>query len=614
MSSQFAGTPDYERFMGDLLRAKVKGRNPELKLLRGVKVKSTAGSISPVLAYMEQVVTDLVGQHGCRHSIAHIGKLRELVDAVYDELVEVSASDERIELRRINSLRQHFICLNTTTVMQDGKLRWEFTQEAGGNSRATVHDDPSLASAIAATQSLPDISGGDSIFEQLYSDAEVDKKKAEAAANSEDTRDEEIRENGHVIKNLRSRLKKSEKATVSTEVRMQALEDGRIMQADTIAAMKEDMRLLKMAYVKVKRQLGEAKAETEATKKREHEAEGLGRSEAEEELREKRKTVIKQDQRMEKLVKETDVARTEKKVMQRKLKKAGEELVDAENKKSYMFAETRQMKGALSDAQGLVRVLQENRVAASGESSGTAGADAVVEYGLRQLAEMDRVRAENLSLGDSLKAEQEQTATLITSLGEQQRQVASLRDALGSTQQRCDELTRTVFDLKIDVENATGVKMKSEPEPECEPEPSCRFRTNPKPAAALPPMAPSGSMAAAIQGSPTSSSSSGEEAYGAEDDFEEDDEEGDVEQAGAIGGGMTVAVDLGDMGDQDSEQRSSKNAMSPISPVKRARENAMMRGGQRRLRGKDLAEKELVDKELAKKAAAAAARRAASGR
>ena len=581
MASAYAGTPDYERFMGDLLRAKVKGRSPELRMLRGAQPRPTAGSISPVLAYMEAVVTDLVGQHGCRHSIAHIGKLRELVDAVLHELLEVNASDERIELRRINSLRQHFICLNTTTVMQDGKLRWEFK-----GSRATVHDDPSLASAIAATQSLPDISGGNSIFEQLYSDADVDRKKAEAAASSADTRDEEIRENAYVIKNLRSRLKKSEAATASAEVRVQALEDGRIVQADTVAGMKEDMRLLRMAHAQAKRQLGEAKAEIAATKLREREAEGLGRSEAEAELREKRRTVIKQDQRMEKLVKETDVARTEKKVMQRNLKKAGEELADATQKRERMWSENRQVKGALSDAQGLVRVLQENRVAASGESSDAAGGDAVVEYGLRQLAEMDRVRAENLSLGDALKAEREKTTTLGSSLDEEQRQVESLRNAVGLSQQRCEELTRTVFDLRIDLENATGVKMKTEPEPEREPEQSFSFRTNPKPARGAAARAPGGggTMAAAMdQGSPTASSSSAEEAYGAEDDFEEDDDEG-VQQTGTIGGGMSVDVDLGDMGDRDSAKSSSKSAASPISPIKRARENAMMRGAGRKAR------------------------------
>lgn len=571
MTSAYAGTPDYERFMADLLRAKVKGKSPDLRMLRGVKPKPSATSISPVLSYMEQVVTDLVGQHGCRHSIAHIAKLRDLVDSVIQELVQVNQSDERIELTHINSLRQNFICLNTTMVMQDGKLRWEFK-----DSHATVHDLTQQQRGVAASSSLPDITDGNSVFDKLYSS---DTKKSESAGGSDDSREEERKETAYVIKNLRSRLKKSQLATESAEKRVEELEDGRIVQGETMAKLKEELRLLKMAHAKLKRKLSESQAEVDFAKTRERAAEVEGRSDAEQELQEKRRAAIKQDQRIEKLLRETDVAKTELKVLQGRLSKAEAAGSQAKTAKDQLWLENRRIKGALSDAQGLVRVLQEK---------GTGNAE-VEEYGLRELAEKDRLRGENIELGDRLKVEQKKSADLESELGEEKQKVEQLQQSLGAAERRCTELTGQIFHLKCDLENATGTAPKPKPEPESEhswrQQPGISVKSSPAPSGAA---RSSGSMAMAL-GAHTSSSSSAEasEGYGSEEDFEEDEEEGvesdghpQQQTAGRIK--PTVDVTLGHMDDDEARdsvrgQNSSKSLPSPISPIKRARENAMMR-------------------------------------
>jgi hypothetical protein len=592
MTSAYAGTADYERFMADLLRAKVKGRSPELRMLRDVKPRPSATSISPVLAYMEQVVTDLVGQHGCRHSIAHIGKLRELVDNVMQELIAVNASDERIELTHINSLRQNFICLNTTTVMQDGRLRWEFK-----DSRAILHDySQQQHSGIDASASLPDIGAGNSVFDKLYSDAPSKQGAVGSTAESDESREEERKENAYVVKNLRSRLKKSEAATVSAENRVQMLEDGRLVQGEMMAKLKEDLRLLKMAHSKVKRQLSEARAELEDGKSRERAAEEEGRSDADQELREKRKTLIKRDQQIEKLLKETDVARTELKVMQSRIGKAGAKIANAEKSKEQMWTDNRRLKGALSDAQGLVRVLQESdRARGEGGDAAAAASDGVAQYGLRELAEKDRIRAESITISDSLSAEQAKTAALSAELAEAKEKVSMITQSFDASELRCRELSGEIFNLKCDLKDARGSAAAPEPEPEPTPQPSFSFKSTPKPkpGGGAGAARTSGSMAQAMeQGSPTSSSSSSsaaEDAYGAEDDFEDDEEEGEgeeEEQPGEARGGMTVDVDLGRMDDDTARDSggmlSSKSLPSPISPIKRARENARMAGAGRK--------------------------------
>jgi hypothetical protein len=576
MTSAYAGTLDYERFMADLLRAKVKGRSPELRMLRGVKPKPSATSISPVLSYMEQVVTDLVGQHGCRHSIAHIAKLRDLVDSVIQELVQVNQSDERIELTHINSLRQNFICLNTTMVMQDGKLRWEFK-----DSHATVHELTQQQSGVTTSSSLPDITDGNSVFDKLYS---RDAKRSESAGGSDDSREEERKENAYVVKNLRSRLKKSQDATKSAEKRVEDLEDGRIVQGETMAKLKEELRLLKMAHAKLKRKLSESQAEVDLAKTRERAAEIEGRSDAEQELQEKRKAAIKQDQRIQKMLRESTVATTELKVMQGRLSKAEAVVSQAKTAKDQLWVENRRVKGALSDAQGLVRVLQEK---------GTGHAE-VEEYGLRELAEKDRLRGENIDLGDRLKVEQKNSADLESKVGEEKQKVEQLQQSLAAAERRCQELTGQVFHLQCDLENATG----KAPEPEPEKEQSQRqqsglsFNSSPAPNRAA---RSSGSMAMAL-GAHASSSSSVEasEGYGSEEDFEEDEEEeveigGQPQQQTVERTKPTVDVTLGHMDDDEARdsvrgQNSSKSLPSPISPIKRARENAMMMGGGRRPR------------------------------
>ena len=554
MASAYAGTPDYERFMADLLRARVKGKAAETGILRGTKPRRCAKSISPVLSYMEQVVTDLVGQHGCRHSIAHISKLREHVDAVLQELIQVNHRDERVELTRINSLRQNFISLNTCMVVQNGNLRWEFK-----DSHATVYDTQQQ-SRVSASSSLPDIADGNSIFDKLYSESPA--KKAESAGGSDDSRDEERKENAYVVKNLRSRLKKSEDATASAEQRIQALEDARIVQGDAMAKLKEEYRLLKMAHSQLKRKFSEAQAEVDLAKTRERAAEVEGRSDAEQELQEKRKAAIKQDQRIERLLKEANVARTELKVMQGRLGKAEAAGAQATSAKTQLWVENRRVKGALADAQALVRVLQEK---------GAGHAD-VGEYGLRELAEKDRIRGENIELADRLDVEQKKAAELYSELGVQKQSVEKLQHSLGEAERRCKELNGQIFNLQCDLDNATG--KPSEPE---------RQRGN----AAQSSPKTSGSMAVAL-GADTSSSSSAEDAdaYGSEDDFEQDDDEedapGDDTQPVGRGSRPTVDVTLSHMDDDEARdsvrgQSSSKSLPSPISPIKRARENAYAR-------------------------------------
>ena len=85
------------------------------------KLRKPKPHVGPVMILMEQIVADLLAGHGCRHGIGCIERLREQVDAILRELRDINVSDERVQLKRLVNLRQAFIVLNTTAVVQNSR-------------------------------------------------------------------------------------------------------------------------------------------------------------------------------------------------------------------------------------------------------------------------------------------------------------------------------------------------------------------------------------------------------------------------------------------------------------------------------------------------------------
>ena len=501
--SAYEGTEEYEKFMQAVIRARVHSEaDPAVRLLRASKGSphKTSAQVSPVMTYMEQVITDLVGQHGCRHSIAQIQRLRSFIDDVLEELTIVQESDERIELRRINSLRQKFIVLNTAAVYQDGELRWEFK-----DSRAQIHDK---SQSVEASTSLPDISGGSSIFDKLYAPGSPSPKKG---ADSVESRDEERRESAYVVKCLRARLKKSEAAGAAAEESAQTSLDRAMQMEQALSKRNEQNKALRDRLDAAKRDLAEARAAIEAGKARERSAEAEGRSEAEGELRQKTKAVLRQERQLEKMAKESSEATTLAKVLGERLQKSKKVVEEAEQSKEGLWNEARRLKGALSDAKALVRVLQEK---------GPGHAD-VQEYGLRELAEKDRIRSEYVEASEQLAAAQQRGSTLSSELGESQREAANLRESLSAARLRGEELDRQVFDLKLQL--GQGKDAGDKPPAAGQRPPQRR-----PPPVQVSAKGMGGTMAAAADQPLSSSSSSENVEYG--EDFDDDDEEEDEEE------------------------------------------------------------------------------------
>jgi hypothetical protein len=194
-----------------------------------------ATKIGPVMAYMEDVVTDLLAGHGCRHSIAMLERVRDQINAILKELVAINTADERVELKALVSLRQSFIVLNTTAVIQNGRPVWEFqnpltpprSPARGALQRSERERTPSPLCSLSITGgsyrwcwcvgplrsagSLPDIGTADSpsshssVFDRLQSSAPGGKE--EDAEDPSFELERELEEEREMRRGLRRLLK-----------------------------------------------------------------------------------------------------------------------------------------------------------------------------------------------------------------------------------------------------------------------------------------------------------------------------------------------------------------------------------------------------------------------
>ena len=106
--------------------------------------------------------------------------------------------------------------------------------------------------------------------------------------------------------------------------------------------------------------------------------------------------------------------------------------------KNKQWAELRRAKGALSDAQGLLRVVQSSQPQA--EAEGGAAHDPVAEYGRRELAAKDQMRAENITLRDHADAMEASAKAAVRALGLEQRERAGVQAELGAAAQQLSAL------------------------------------------------------------------------------------------------------------------------------------------------------------------------------
>ena len=71
-----------------------------------------------VLRFMDAVIADILGNHGCLHAIGALERVQGQICDILRELKAISsARGDQQQLHRLTSLRQAFIVLNTTTVV-----------------------------------------------------------------------------------------------------------------------------------------------------------------------------------------------------------------------------------------------------------------------------------------------------------------------------------------------------------------------------------------------------------------------------------------------------------------------------------------------------------------
>lgn len=192
-----------------------------------------------------------------------------------------AAAGERMEMRRIVSLRQSFIVLNTSTVVQDGATRWQFgSVPARRNCSSTpLPKIGSPASTVVHNESeAMNRSSGVSTVDRLY----------KAAESSPLAGSPEVRAGRHAkgkkglqqaTKALRHRLQRSEASLVAAQRRYDELDDR---WQQTRARLEQREEALSTCKARLTSALSEAAGLRETLSQHDAEvrgAEALGREE-----------------------------------------------------------------------------------------------------------------------------------------------------------------------------------------------------------------------------------------------------------------------------------------------------------------------------------------------
>lgn len=304
----------------------------------------------PVLNFMESVITELICSRGCRHAIDAIERVRHQIDTTLRELKAANAAGDRVEMRRIVSLRQSFIVLNTTTVVQDGGRRWEFgatpTRRANGVKRSPRTSLPDIGSPAPIAH--------DDGQRQDKEAAETTSRSRAAAASGGG------REAHEVAKALRHRLKRAEASAAAGQRRYAELEDKWQRTQERLDRREEALAASKARLTTATREVQQLQG---ALGEREQElrgAEAQGRVEAAAELGQKRRANAAAEKTIVSLRKSTGKLKAEVAVLRGRLEKSEAGVAEAEEVKRRQWQAVRRFKGALADSKALLQAVQDS--------------------------------------------------------------------------------------------------------------------------------------------------------------------------------------------------------------------------------------------------------------
>ena len=254
--------------------------------------------VGPVMVLMEQVVADLLAGHGCRHGIGCIERLREQLDSILHELRDINVADERVQLKRLVSLRQAFIVLNTTAVVQSNRTTWEFQSIHGMHSQRSAPVMGASSQSIRSEASLPDIgdsscTSAGSVFERLQKPAE--KEMSDSSRLEEQRKEVEVQKGlRRLLRNRENQVQEKKQLVQQRETQWQQALEVNSSQSNQI----EDLRAKVASY---KRQLATLTRELAESQEFARTSEEDGRAEAQAELKQTRKQATQHENQLTQL-------------------------------------------------------------------------------------------------------------------------------------------------------------------------------------------------------------------------------------------------------------------------------------------------------------------------